>query len=229
MSTTGNTRRFAIAVSFPGEHRQFVRNVVDRLAETLGRDRIFFDEWYEAELLGLDGDLKLRKYYREQSELVVPFFSEHYAKPWCQVEWSATRAMLLERRKEDAVVPVQMDLTEIPGWEANDFALRRKKGSKNRSGKEIAELILQAYQHRLETAKAQPRPDAAVPRRHPPAPRPAVRDTGPAAQPPPPESTLPLAIPPSRPRSGPYPDRATRLPPPPARARTRRGDPALSR
>ncbi len=55
MSTPGSARRFAIAVSFPGEHRRFVRNVVNRLAEELGKERIFFDEWYEAELLGLDG------------------------------------------------------------------------------------------------------------------------------------------------------------------------------
>ena len=80
MNTAGNARRFAIAVSFPGEHRKFVKNVVNRLAEELGSERIFFDEWYEAELLGLDGDLKLRRYYREESELVVPFFSEHYEK-----------------------------------------------------------------------------------------------------------------------------------------------------
>ena len=124
-------RRFAIAVSFPGEHRRFVRQVVDRLAEVLGRDRVFYDAWYEAELLGLDGDLKLRRYYREQSELVVPFFSEHYAKDWCQIEWSAIRAMLKDRRKDDAVVPVQMDGTRVEGWEDIDFAIRRK----NRTGK----------------------------------------------------------------------------------------------
>lgn len=46
----------------------------------LGRERVFYDERYQAELPGLDGDLKLRRYYREQSELVVPFFSEHYRK-----------------------------------------------------------------------------------------------------------------------------------------------------
>ena len=87
-------RRFAIAVSFPGEHRRFVRNVVNRLAEVLGRDRVFYDEWYESELVGMDGDLKLRRFYREQSEMVVPFFSEHYDKPWCEIEWHAIRAML---------------------------------------------------------------------------------------------------------------------------------------
>jgi len=40
-------------VSFPGEHRKFVRDVVDRLAEVLGCDRVFkYDDetstWSEA-------------------------------------------------------------------------------------------------------------------------------------------------------------------------------------
>ena len=144
MAQDSRQRRFAIAVSFPGEHRRFVRRVVDRLAEVLGRDRVFYSQWYEAELAGLDGDLKLRRYYREQSKLVVPFFSEHYAKDWCRIEWSAIRAMLKERRKEDAAVPVQLDGTRVEGWEDIDFAIRRNK----RTGKEIADLLLQAYRHR---------------------------------------------------------------------------------
>jgi len=144
MSKNTPERRFAVAVSFPGEHRRFVLNVVSRLAEQLGRDRVFYDEWYEAELVGLDGDLKLRRYYREQSEVVVPFFSEHYAKDWCQIEWSAIRAMLKERRKEDAVIPVEMDGTRVDGWEAIDFAIRRGR----RSARAIADLILAAYRQR---------------------------------------------------------------------------------
>ena len=109
MTDATNPRRFAIALSFPGEHRRFVKNVAARLVEVLGEKRVFYDKWYEAELLGLDGDLKLRRYYREESELVVPFFSEHYQKDWCRIEWSAIRAMLKARRNEDAVIPVQLD------------------------------------------------------------------------------------------------------------------------
>jgi hypothetical protein len=143
--TQKQSKRFAIAVSFPGAYRRFVRNVVIRLANKLGRERVFFDEWYESELAGLDGDLKLRRYYREGSELVVPFFSEHYKKPWCALEWRAIRSMLKNRWAEDAVVPVQMDLTSIDGWEDIDFALRRRAGARNRTGSEIADLILAAY------------------------------------------------------------------------------------
>lgn len=63
------SRRFAVAVSFPGEDRKFVRNVVDRLAEALGRDRVFYDEWYQAELLGLDGELNRQRYLDRISRL----------------------------------------------------------------------------------------------------------------------------------------------------------------
>src|SRR5438128_698922 len=133
MTDATSSRRFDIALSFPGEHRRFVKNVADRLAAVLGKDRVFYDEWYESELLGMDGDLKLARYYREQSKMVVPFFSEHYQKPWCTIEWRATRAMLLQRRNEDTVIPVQMDLTSIPGWESIDFAIRRQQGSRNRN------------------------------------------------------------------------------------------------
>lgn len=138
---SSQSRRFAIAVSFPGEHRRFVKNVVDRLAEILGRERVFYDEWYEAELAGLDGDLKLRTYYREQSEMVVPFFSQHYQKDWCQIEWSSIRAMLKSRRKENAaVIPIELDDTKVEGWEDIDFAIRKK----NRTGRQIADLIIEA-------------------------------------------------------------------------------------
>ena len=35
-----------------------VENVVKALAEEIGRDRVFYDKWYENELVGLNGDLK---------------------------------------------------------------------------------------------------------------------------------------------------------------------------
>jgi len=146
-TSISQNKRFAIAVSFPGEHRRFVKNVVTRLAQHLGRERVFFDDWYQPELLGLDADIKLKNIYRDQSELVVPFFSEYYEKDWCQIEWSAIRVILKARRK-DAVVPVQIDGTKVDGWEEIDFAIR--KG--NRTGKQVADLIFDAYQHRYNNS-----------------------------------------------------------------------------
>lgn len=138
-------KRFTIALSFPGEHRVFVLKVANILKDHVGEGRVFYDEWYEHELVGVDGDLKLRRYYREQSHIIVPFFSEFYEKPWCGIEWSAIRAMLKDCRSEDRVIPVAMDDTVIEGWESTDFAIQKK----NRSAKEIADVILKAYWFRI--------------------------------------------------------------------------------
>ncbi|NTV66504.1 MAG: TIR domain-containing protein [Chlorobaculum sp.] len=138
-----NGKRFAIAVSFPGEHRAFVLEIVELLAKEFGKDRVFYDEWYEAHLLGSGGDLKLQECYN-QVELVVPFFSKYYTKPWCNMEWTTIRGILLNRHKDDAVIPVHLDDTKIPGWPAVGFGIKLKE----RSAEEIAKLILDAYRIR---------------------------------------------------------------------------------
>ena len=159
-ATDGGLRRFAIALSFPGEHRRFVKNVATYLAEDLGRERVFFDEWHQAELRGTGADLKLEKIYREQALLVIPFFSEHYEKKWCQIEWHAIRALLAERRKEDAVVPVHLDGTRIEGWESIDLGIRRGR----RSARVVADEILAAFRHRYPSGlKATTSPPPIVP------------------------------------------------------------------
>lgn len=134
---------FAIAVSFPGEHRPFVLEIVEHLAKEFGRERVFYDEWHEAFLLGSGGDLKLQECYK-QAKLVIPFFSEHYTKPWCAMEWETIRGILLTRYKDDAVIPVHLDDTEIQGWSSVNFGIKLK----GRSANEIASLILDSYRRR---------------------------------------------------------------------------------
>jgi internalin A len=138
-----NGKRFAIAVSFPGEYRAFVLEIVEHLAKEFGKDRVFYDEWYEAHLLGSGGDLKLQECYN-QAELVVPFFSKYYAKPWCAMEWETIRGILLNRRSDDAVIPVHLDDTKILGWPEVNFGIELK----GRSAETIARLILEAYRQR---------------------------------------------------------------------------------
>ena len=145
-STDASARRFAVALSFPGEHRRFVRNVAERLAEEFGKQRVFFDEWYEHEIRGVDADLKLKRVYRNDADLVVPFFSEHYPKMWCQIEWHAIRVVLAERRKGDAVLPVHLDGTRIEGWESVDLGVRRGR----KTGRQIADAIIRVYQQRRQ-------------------------------------------------------------------------------
>lgn len=154
-------KRFNVALSFPGEDRTFVLQVAEALAEKLSRERVFYDEWYEAELLGTDGDLKLRAKY-EDADLVVPFFSEHYDKPWCSVEWETIRGILLNRRKDDAVIPVHLDDTDVPGWSAVNFGIRLR----GRTPSQIADVILQVLDQRrsgIPSAASPAAPTTAAP------------------------------------------------------------------
>ena len=150
-NSSSQSRRFRVALSFPGEHRDFVREVAESLAAELTAERVFYDEWYEVDLLGTAGDLKLQSMY-EQSDLVIPFFSKGYDKPWCSMEWETIRGILLNRRKDDAVIPVHLDDTDIAGWSPVNFGIRVR----GRTPKQIADLILKALAMRTSsgTAKA---------------------------------------------------------------------------
>jgi hypothetical protein len=138
-------RRFLVALSFPGEVRPYVRSVADSLAQELGREKVFFDEYYEAELAVLNLDLKLQKIYRDESDLVVPFFCKDYAeKRWCKVEWDAIRAAIFSRRKDDAVMAIRFDRTEIDGFLETAGYI----SVNNRRPDEIAALILKRVKDR---------------------------------------------------------------------------------
>ena len=88
---------FDVAFSYAGPHRDKVRAIAALVAARLGKDRVFFDEWYEPEILGDDMDVLLQRFYHEQSLLVVAELSEEYAgRPWCQAEARAIRALRFE-------------------------------------------------------------------------------------------------------------------------------------
>ena len=156
-SKVGSQKRFSVALSFPCEHRDFVLAVADELAKDCGRDRIFYDEWYEVELLGAGGDLKLQAMY-EDADLVIPFFSQYYEKPWCSMEWETIRGILLTRRKEDAVIPVHMDDTAIPGWSIVNFGIRRR----SRSPQAIGQIVLNALDLRARRSLSGIKPSTPI-------------------------------------------------------------------
>jgi len=97
--TPENRKRFDIALSFPGEHRDFVKTVADILATQLDRERVFYDAYYEAELARLNLDTYLAEIYHNQAELVVVFLcAEYEQKEWCGLEWRAVRDLLKKKR-----------------------------------------------------------------------------------------------------------------------------------
>jgi hypothetical protein len=47
-------RRFEVALSFPGEHRDYVEEVAAYLASTFTEERVLYDHFHDAEFARLD-------------------------------------------------------------------------------------------------------------------------------------------------------------------------------
>lgn len=152
-------KRFDVALSFPGEHREFVRRVAERLSERLGRERVLYDAYYEAEFALIDLDTYLQRLYHDESELIVVFLSAHYErKEWCGLEWRAIRDVI-KRRRESTVIPVRFDNTEIPGLFSNSGYIWVGE----REPEEVADLILQRLDFERGKAGEKPSGDGIPP------------------------------------------------------------------
>ena len=113
-------KRFSVALSFPGEHRQFVEKVAEELRLRLNDESVFYDRNYQAELARMDLDIYLQAIYSEHSELVVVFLcAEYEAKKWCGLEWRAIRELITPERGQTLML-IRFDKTDIPGITSND-------------------------------------------------------------------------------------------------------------
>ena len=140
MSTA--SKRFQIALSFPGEYRTFIRQVADCLSSTLGQQNVLYDNYYEAEFARPDLDTYLQALYHDQSELIAVFLCKQYEqKEWCGLEWRAIRD-LLKRRQTASIMPFRFDNTEVPGLFSTDGYVWIAE----RSAQEVADLILARLQ-----------------------------------------------------------------------------------
>jgi hypothetical protein len=53
----------------------------------MGYQKVYYDEWYQAEMARPNMDSYLQSIYHDQSELIVPFLCEDYErKEWCGLE-----------------------------------------------------------------------------------------------------------------------------------------------
>ncbi|MBU0655744.1 MAG: TIR domain-containing protein [Gammaproteobacteria bacterium] len=134
-----STKRFQVALSFPGEYRDYVLRVAEHLAETLGRDAILYDAWYKAEFTRPNLDTYLQNLYHKESALLVPFLCTDYAsKDWCQLEWRVIRELMKQRRDDD-IMPMRFDKTHISGL----FDIDGYLNLNDHKAEEVADLILQ--------------------------------------------------------------------------------------
>ena len=156
------TRRFAVAVSFPGEHRDRVREIESLVRARLVGCEVFFDERYEHEIAGFEADLVLQRIYHDESELVVLFFCKEYQqKEWCcKVEWRAIRD-LIKKRRGRSLLPLRFDMADVEGVFSTDICPDVSK----RSADEIADLIVR----RLELVRREGGARSAIDREKEPA------------------------------------------------------------
>src|SRR5215813_9110330 len=137
--TQRNTKRFQVALSFAGEHRNFVAGVAEQLRRNLGQNRVFYDQYYEAELARPNLDTYLMDIYREHADLIAIFLCANYAqKAWCGLEWRVVRDVLKSKRDSE-IMPFKFDDVFIEGLLSIDGYI----DIDNRTPEEVACLILQ--------------------------------------------------------------------------------------
>jgi serine protease AprX len=138
-------KRFAVALSFPGEHRDYVKLVLWELRRTVPRGKIFYDRYLESELAGPNLSARLQRLYHDDSELIVVFISAKYeSKEWCGLEWRAIQDIIKKRRDEE-VMPMRFDDTDVPGL----FSIDGYIDLRDRDPENVAYLIHERLQANL--------------------------------------------------------------------------------
>ena len=104
---------FDVALSYAGENRSYVYEVANYLRAN--DVRVFYDEFYTAELWGQDLYAYLDNVYRERARFTVVFISRSYvAKPWPSHERQSAQARALNELGP-YLLPVRFDDSSMPG------------------------------------------------------------------------------------------------------------------
>lgn len=104
---------YDVCVSFAGENREVVQEVVGSLKRR--RIKCFYDFDEQATLLGKDLFTYLDEVYRVKARFCIMFISEYYPlKLWTNHERQSIQARMFES-KDDYLIPVRLDDTEVPG------------------------------------------------------------------------------------------------------------------
>jgi hypothetical protein len=107
--------RFKVALSFPGERREYVKTIADELKRRLPKGSVFYDRDFTAQLARPNLDTLLQHVYRNNSDLVVVFLSSEYEKKeWCGLEWRAIRE-IIKSKGDHSLMLMRFDDARIPG------------------------------------------------------------------------------------------------------------------
>jgi hypothetical protein len=107
--------RFRVALSFPGEKREYVSAVATEVKRRLGRDAIFYDKDFTAQLARPNLDTLLQRIYLNNSDLVIVFLcAEYERKEWCGLEWRAIRN-IIKNKNDHAIMFMRFDHADVGG------------------------------------------------------------------------------------------------------------------
>lgn len=130
-------KRFLVALSFPGEDRERVRDIARLLASDLGEKRILYDKFHEADFARPNLDTYLQDLYHNDSELIVVFLSGDYErKEWPGLEWRAIRDLI--KRRQASVMFIRVDDADISGL----FSIDGYVAAEGKTPSELAALII---------------------------------------------------------------------------------------
>ena len=131
-------KRFKIALSFPGEHREFIDKVALSLCETYDEEKILYDRFREAEFARPDLANYLQGLYRDDCELIAVFLCNEYAqKKWCGLELRVIQEVIMNNDYSRIMI-FRFDNAEIKGFFYTDGGIFVNKHTPEK----IAELIV---------------------------------------------------------------------------------------
>ena len=133
--------QFKVAVSFAGEHRVYVAEVVAEIKKRVGNDAVFYDHDFEAQLARPNLDTLLQKIYLNNSNLIVVFLSNSYdQKVWCGVEWRAIRE-IIKNKNDNAIMFMKFDDAVTPGLMSLDGYIDLRTKAPIEAARLIAERV----------------------------------------------------------------------------------------
>ncbi len=132
---------FLVALSFPGESRDFVDDVARELERLIGPHKYFYDNNYVSQLACPNLDVLLQKIYGERSQLVVVFLSQNYQdKKWCGIEFRAIREIVM-KHEANRIMYIRLDDGAVDGVFKTDGYIDARKYSPRDVARFIEERV----------------------------------------------------------------------------------------
>ncbi|WP_394293343.1 TIR domain-containing protein [Aeromonas rivipollensis] len=133
--------RFKVALSFPGEKRDYVSAVAAEVKKRLGKDTIFYDKDFTAQLARPNLDTLLQRIYLNNSDLVVVFLCADYErKEWCGLEWRSIRT-IIKNKNDHAIMFMRFDNADVSGSFSIDGHVNLEEYSPLEAARMIVERV----------------------------------------------------------------------------------------